>query len=222
MLRVYIRTAKITKESTKMTACFRNPSACLMAVVMLLTACATTQLDSVWKDPDYHNRPARVMVVGVIKSPLNRRVFEDEFVAQLEARGTAAIASYTVLPDLQQDDRKAIAARVKELGADAILITRLVSKKIVHTYVPATPYFPPYYSSWPDYYGYGYQSMYAPGYIAENEYAVMETNLYQAGNDKLIWAASAETGLSDSNRALTRGYIKVIVNNMLKLGLLGG
>lgn len=162
------------------------------------------------------------MVVGVFRSPLYRRVFEDEFVTQLQARGTPAIASYTVLPDTQQNDRNEIAAKVKELGADAILITRLVSKKTVQTYVPATTYFPPpYYNSWPDYYGYGYRYMYSPGYIAENEYAVMETNLYQAGSDKLIWAASAETGLGDTTQAISESYIKVMVNNMLKLGLLG-
>jgi hypothetical protein len=205
-----------------MTGHFRNPLAVLAVFALALGGCATTQLNSVWKDPAYQNRPARIMVVGVFRSPLYRRVFEDEFVTQLQARGTAAIASYTVLPDMRQDDRNEIAAKVKELGADAILITRLVSKKTVQTYVPATTYFPPpYYNSWPDYYGYGYRYMYSPGYIAENEYAVMETNLYQAGSDKLIWAASAETGLGDTTQAISESYIKVMVNNMLKLGLLG-
>ncbi len=204
-----------------MTGQFRNFMVILAAFALALAACATTQLNSVWKDPAYQTRPARIMVVGVFKSPLYRRIFEDEFVVQLEARGTQAIASYTVLPGMQQDDSKALASKVKELGADAILITRLISKKTVRTYVPPTPYFPPpYYNSWPDYYGYGYQYMYSPGYIAENEYAVMETNLYQSGNDKLIWAASAETGLSDTTKAISESYIKVMVKNMLKLGLL--
>ena len=200
----------------------RNPFGLFILIAMLVTACATTQLNAVWKDPGYQTRPAKIMVVGVAKNPLNRRLFEDEFVQQLKARGTEAIASYTVLPDRQQDDHEAIAAKVKELGADAILITRLVSKKIVQTYVPATPYFPPpFYGSWPDYYGYGYHYMYTPGYIAEDEYAVIETNLYEAKSDKLVWAASSETGISDSDQSLIQGYIGVMVRNMIGLGLLG-
>ena len=200
----------------------RNPFGLLILIAMLLTACATTQLNAVWKDPGYQTRPAKIMVIGVARNPINRRLFEDEFVQQLKARGTEAIASYTVLPDRQQDDHEAIAAKVKELGADAILITRLVSKKIVQTYVPATPYFPPpYYGSWPDYYGYGYHYMYTPGYIAEDEYAVIETNLYEAKSDKLVWAASSETGISDSDQSLIQGYIGVMVKNMIGLGLLG-
>jgi hypothetical protein len=193
-----------------------------MVLAVLLSACASTQLNSVWKDPNYQARPAKIMVIGVARNPINRRIFEDEFVAQLKARGTAAIASYTVLPDREQDDHEAIAAKVKELGADTILITRLVSKKIVQTYIPATPYFPPpHYGSWPDYYGYGYRYMYTPGYIAEDEYAVIETNLYEAKNDKLVWAASSETGISDSDLSLIRGYVEIMVKNMIGLGLLG-
>jgi hypothetical protein len=200
----------------------RNPSGLFIFIAMLVTACTSTQLTSVWKDPSYQTRPARIMVVGVAKNPLNRRLFEDEFVRQLESRGTDAIASYTVIPDDQQGDQAAIAKKVAELGADTVLITRLVSKKIVRVYVPGSPYFPPpFYATWPDYYGYGYHYMYTPGYIAEDEYAVIETNLYQAKSNKLIWAASSETGINDSDQNLINSYVGVMVKTMIGLGLLG-
>ena len=199
-----------------------RPLGLLILVAMLLTACASTQLNSVWKDPSYQARPAKIMVVGVAKNPINRRIFEDEFVQQLKSRGTDAIASYTVLPDNQQGDQAAIAKKVAELGADTVLITRLVSKKTVHVYVPGTPYYPPpFYGSWPDYYGYGYRYMYTPGYIADDEYAVIETNLYEAKSDKLIWAASSETGIIGSDQSIIQGYVGVMVKNMIGLGLLG-
>ncbi|HUW76823.1 MAG TPA: hypothetical protein VMV70_09080 [Gallionella sp.] len=200
----------------------RNPLVWLIPIALLLSACASTQLTSVWKDPSYQTRPAKILVIGMARSPLNRRLFEDEFVRQLEAHGTSAIASYTVLTDAQQGDQAVIAKKVAELGADAVLITRLVSKKVVQVYVPGTPYYPPpYYDTWPDYYVYGYRYMYTPGYIANDEYAVIETNLYDAKTDRLIWAASSETGINDSNKNLIKSYIKVMVNNMIGLGLLG-
>jgi len=205
-----------------MTRYLRNPFALLILAAMLVTACSTTQLNSVWKDPSYHAPPAKIMVIGVAKKPLKRRLFEDEFVVQLKAHGTEAIASYTVLPDKKQDDQAAIAAKVKELGADTVLITRQVSKKTVKTYVPGTIYYPPpYYGTWPDYYGYGYRYMYSPGYIAEDEFAVIETNLYETRNDKLVWAASSETVMSDTNQSLIKTYIGVMVNAMAGHGLLG-
>jgi predicted transcriptional regulator len=200
----------------------RNPMAYLVPIALLLSACASTQLTSVWKDPSYQTRPARILVIGVARSPLNRRLFEDEFVRQLKSRGTDAIASYTVLSDEQQGNQADIAKKVAELGADTVLITRLVSKKVVQVYVPGTPYYPPpFYDTWPNYYAYGYRYMYTPGYITNDEYAVIETNLYDAKTDKLIWAASSETGINDSDKNLIKSYIKVMVNNMIGLGLLG-
>lgn len=200
----------------------RNPFVSLMLGVVLVTACATAQVSSVWRDPAYQERPARIMVIGVVKNPLNRRLFEDEFVLQLKARGTDAIASYTVLSDKLQDDQAAIAAKVKELGADTILITRVVSKKTVKTYVPGTAYyFPDYYGTWHHYYGYGYHYMYSPGYIAEDQYAMIETNLYETLHDKLVWAASSETVLSGSKQERIKSYIGIMLNNMAENGLVG-
>lgn len=200
----------------------RNPFGLFIFIAMLVTACASTQITSVWKDPSYQSRPARIMVIGVAKNPINRRLFEDEFVRQLKSRGTDAIASYTVIPDKKQGDEEAVAKKVAELGADTLLITRLVSKKTVQVYVPGTAYYPPpYYGRWPDYYGYGYQYMYTPGYIADDEYAVVETNLYEAKSDKLVWAASSETGINDSDQNLIQNYVGVMVKNMIELGLLG-
>jgi hypothetical protein len=194
----------------------------LLLVAVFVSACTTTQITAVWKDPAYHTHPDKIMVIGVAKNPLNRRLFEDEFVQQLKAHGTDAIASYTVLPDAQQDNQPAIAKKVAELGADTVLITRMVSKKNVQVYVPGTPYYPPpYYDTWPNYYGYGYRYMYTPGYIANDEYAVIETNLYEANNEKLIWAASSETGISGSDPYIIKSYIDVMVNNMIGQGLLG-
>lgn len=200
----------------------RNPFGVLLLGTALATACATTQINAVWKDPSYQARPARIMIVGVSKYPLNRRLFEDEFAQQIKIHGTEAIASYTVLSDKQQDDQMAITAKVKELKADAVLVTRLVSKKTVKMYVPGSVYYPPlYYGTWPDYYGYGYRHIHSPGYIAESEYAIVETNLYETVNDKLVWAALSETVLSDSDESLIKSYIGIIVNSMVESGLLG-
>ena len=201
----------------------QKSSGFLALVATLVTACATTQLNAVWKDQSYQGRPDKILVVGLAKNPVNRRIFEDEFVRQLKAHGTEAIASYTVLPDRQKDDHAIIAAKVAELGADTVLITRMVSKKTVQFYVPGTAYYPPpHYGRWPDYYGHGYEAMYTPGYMADEEFAVIETNLYEArNNDKLVWAASSETGMHGPDQSLIRSYISIMVKAMIGQGVLG-
>jgi hypothetical protein len=190
-------------------------------LAVLLTACSATQIKSVWKDPSYLGQPHRVMVIAVAKEPINRRIFEDEFVLQLKARGTDAIASYTILPDKSQDDQAAIAKMVEQLGADTVLISRLVSKRSVRVYYPATvSHRPHYYGKWPEYYRQGYDMINTPGYSTKYEYALMETNLYDARSDNLIWAATTETGVDNLNQTLIKPYIGTILNMIADYGLL--
>lgn len=200
---------------------FLRNSLCLLAAFPLLVACATeTKPNEVWLDPSYQSLPKKIMVVGVSRKPVNRRIFEDEFARQITARGTDALASYTVVPDELQSDHKVIASKVREVGADAVLITRVASKKSVKTYVPGAFYPPPYYGTWPDYYGYGYNAMYSPGFVAEEEIAVIETNLYDASNDKLIWASSTEIVTRGSNQERINRYIGIMMKAMAAHGLL--
>ena len=209
----------------------QNTFGFLTPIALLVAACATTQPSAVWKDPLYQAHPRKVMVVGIAKQPVNRRIFEDEFVRQLKAHGTNAIASYTVLSDELEKNHDAIAAKLGQQGTDAVLITRLVSKKTVQVYVPGTAYYPPpyyplhnypppSYGTLPDYYGYGYQAMNTPGYMAEEEFAIIETNLYNAENDKLVWAASTETGTRGRNQERIISYIGIMVKAMVEQGLL--
>lgn len=211
----------------------RIPLVLSMLVAVLVSACVTAQLDSVWKDPLYQARPHKIMVIGVSNNAGNRRIFEDEFARQLKAHGTEAIASYTVLPDRQEGDQAVIAAKVAQMKADTVLITRIASKKTEQIYVPGTvnyppPYVPgaannppPYYGTWQDYYGYGYQAMSTPGHMVEEEFAVIETNLYEARNDKLVWTTSYKTGLNGPDQARIKSYIGVMVKAMVAQGLLG-
>lgn len=194
---------------------------CFLASSILLAACATAmQPSEVWKDSSYHSLPKKIMVVGISRKPVNRRIFEDEFVRQIMNRGSEAVASYTVLPDELQSDHKAIAAEVKKAKADTVLITRVASKKTEKTYMPGLYYPPPYYGTWPDYYGYGYNSLYVPGYVTEEEISVVETNLYDAATNKLIWASSTDIVQRGTAKERIFIYIDIVMKSLNKDGLL--
>jgi hypothetical protein len=155
------------------------------------------------------------MVVAITKKTVNKRIIEDEFVRQFKSWGTDAVAGYSVMPDEKQADHGLIAAKMKEYGADVVLFSRLMSKKTVRVLVPGHyDTVPTFYSNWRDYYAYGSQVVYTPGYTSEEELAVMETNLYNAGNDKLIWSATSETELLGTNQNQIKSYIRVMVNSM--------
>ena len=48
----------------------------------------------------------------------------------------------------------------------------------------------------------------------EDEYALMETNLYDVGNNNLIWSALSETEIQNSDQDSIKSYIGVMVKAM--------
>jgi len=184
----------------------------LMLAFVLLPSCSpTTKLASVWRDDGYQTHPKKMMIIGELKNPGNRRLFEDEMVKQLKALGNDAVVSYAAIPERTGVDRDTITAKMNELGADAVLIARVVDKKTVSTYVPGTvrPGYPGYGGGWHGYY------TYSQSYTVQDEFAVLQTNLYDLKTDKLIWTAVSETWITENNESLIRSFTKVIIDRLV-------
>ena len=190
-----------------------------IAVISLsiLCSCATTKLKSVWSDPSYQGGPLlRVFVMGLAKDQRIRRMYEDEFVRQLKTRGTQGIPSYSVIPQDKIGDENFIDAKIRELRVDAVLVTRLVDVKTIEKYYPPEMYYvpAPYYRGWRGYYRSGYQYMVTPGYMTRDKTVVLETNLYSAQTDQLIWSALSETFLEGSAQSLISSLVSKLVDDM--------
>jgi hypothetical protein len=189
-------------------------------VITQLAACSTTYISSLWKDPTYQVKPHKIMIIGIAKSPANKRTLEDDFAKQIKLQGTDAVSSYAILPDDKDGNKNAIAAKMKEQGADAVLITRIANRKTVYTNLLEVYAPPQSYRTWQNYYEYGYGNITSPNNVEETKYAVMETNMYDAGNDKLIWSASSETEITGTDQKFIRSYVNVMVKSMTKQKLL--
>lgn len=179
--------------------------------IFLFTSCATTELTTVWKDENFHAPISKIVVVGAFRQPSVRNFFEDEFVRQLTSRGIDAIASYTLVPIDEVAMKDLIMKAIRSTGADAVLVTRLVGKKTVETYIPGEIYgIPYYYYHWGLYYDHAFQ----PGYFVSTEYAYAETNIYETKNEKLIWAARSQTLLTGNDQGLIKSFVSTVVDKM--------
>jgi nitrogen regulatory protein PII-like uncharacterized protein len=194
----------------------RLPLGFSIFIALLLAACASPKHISMWKDPSYKGQPEKIMIISVDKDPLTRQVFEEEFVKQLKAHGAEGVASYTVLSAKHQEDPDAILAKVEELRANAVLITRLLSKEIAKGSVPVTESS----GKWKDYYGYDKRTMYPPGIIAEDGYIVLETRMYKAANIEMVWSVTTKAAIGGSFQQRINSYIDTMVQTMVEQGLL--
>ena len=189
-----------------------------LAAALGLTACAaSTKIVNQWVSPDYTSpRFRKIMVIGVSKQASIRRTFEDEFVTQLKAAGVEAVPSYLYIPEDDQVDESHLRAAVKQAGADAVIITRLVRVE------KKTEVSPGFYQPAPfGFYG-GYSAAwrgyYEPPRVYQYDVYISETSLYDM--NQLVWAGTVETTAPDDiNREIQR-YVNTVIDALKSKNLL--
>lgn len=182
------------------------------ALCLLFTAsCSTTTLKTVWKDTKYQAKLEEVLIIGVAKEKTVRRLFEDEFVGQLKARGVDALASYTLIPSEGMLDKATVESKIKNLGVDAVLVTRLLeSKKERVGAVPARTY----RRGWYDYYNRSYEYNRQLDNYYEYEVVNIETNIYETQAGNLIWSGLSETFVQGTDKEEIKAFIEIILKSL--------
>jgi len=170
-------------------------AAMVIVSLSLLASCAGTKLVAEWKDEAHQGYPKKIFVVGLSKEYGPRTLVEDEFVRQLKARGSDAIASYAVLPGKEKPDRDAVLAKVRELGADAIIVVKFLKKEMGDTHTPLRRYAVPqgFDTSWDSYYGGVSSDVGIRDISYDYNVLTMETTLYDAATRQPIWSALSQS-----------------------------
>lgn len=191
--------------------------------VAVLPGCASTRLEGTWSDRALPAEAIRgpVLVVGVARDDLVRRVYEDAMAAQLAARGIAATPSYAVLAGAltAQADKQLLAAAEKA-GARHVLSTAVIGqeREQVVTQEPVASVgfggFGRWYNTW---WGLSY-----PVRTEVRSYAVYvaQTSLTDVGSDRLRWTARTRTTDPRDIDRETRAFVDVIVAAMTEAKLL--
>jgi hypothetical protein len=197
-----------------------------MLALVLLSACANnTTFTSTWKAPDVaavSPLGKTVVAVFVTRDEGTRRAAEDMMAADLTARGARGVPGYTILPsppDGQHIDVDKARAQLKAFGADAALVMRVVGRDQRVTYTPGYSA-PTYYGGFGPYWGYGWSSVYQPGYLQTDTDVSVETQVYSLKQDKLIWASTSRTTNPDNLSNLLKEVAGATTQEMQRQGFL--
>jgi hypothetical protein len=195
-------------------------------LVIVLAGCSNTQLKSNWSESGYSFRDLKnVLVLAVAPTDgSGARTAEDAFAKNIAKHNVRATPSYSLASQnakLSQDDWRRI---VSENGFDAVLVARLIDMKTVEREVPPTTVVHPglpthgYGAGWYGYYNSSYEMISQPGYTVKDKVAVIETKVYDAKSEKMIWAGSSDTKVDpDANRdALIRQFAKKVTDSIFE------
>jgi len=192
-------------------------------ILLSISACTSTKLVSRWNDVNYTGPQFNnVLVIGMIKNDIKRRYYEDEQAKIIRSKGGQAVTSYNFIHDLGTvDDKAKIVAIVKKTGVDSVVITMLEAIDKEQRIVPARVDYAP--TPGYGYYGYyrsSYRTVYQPAYTVTDTIVRLETRLYAAETEKMVWAGTTESLNPDSIDEIIKETADVIGSDMRKHGLI--
>lgn len=200
-------------------------SACFTLIVALglsSTAAAGPKFTSTWKAPEAAGVTFRGKKVAalIINPDQDLRVSgEEALVRELAAIGlTQAVASYRMVPKEELRDPEKAKGWYERAGVDGVVAMRLVSTGTRQTWTPSV-WTSPYYSSFWGYYGYGWGSVYDPGYTWTDTVVVIETLVFSVPQNKLLWAGVTESTNPKDAARLIKDVVTATVKEMTKQGL---
>ncbi len=194
----------------------------LLLPTLLLAACASTTVDGTWTRPEVAGQriDGAVMVVGVARDETVRRIYEDDMVAKLAARGVKASRSYEVVPGvLDRDGDSQLLQAARSAGVRYLLSTAVIGQELEQA-VYQDPWPHPGFVGYRGWYG-AYWGMSWPARTEVRTYRVYiaQTALTRVDADRVEWTARTRTTAPTDVESETHAFVDVILGAMAKDGL---
>lgn len=193
----------------------------LTMMIVVLAACASTRIDSAWRDRDYDARITKMFVIGLSDNLSARRLYEDTLGRHLRERNVEAVAASSVLPADRPPDRDMVETAVRGKGYDAVLVTQVVGIQrdptVIHGGIHTQPQTS--HRNFYDYYDRTQPPPAEPRAIADTIVRI-ETSVYETADGNLVWAVTSETFNPDKLEEVIDAIARVIVNRLEADGLI--
>jgi hypothetical protein len=215
-------------------------SALLVCTVLLIAGCSSSkknrssiEVTGSWlkKDRDTGKHANSVFILVLTQDLEKRTVLENDLARVAGAHGIKAVQSLAVFgPVTATNDTAVIASlmrKIKEKGCETILTVSLVDSKSETKYIPGSSYtydpmmyYGPYYGTFGGYYSYAYTSFYSPGYYNTNSTYYLETNLYDATDQGILFSVQTKAMNPPEITKASAQFTETLIQELKRNGLL--
>ncbi|GAA4645324.1 hypothetical protein GCM10023115_32840 [Pontixanthobacter gangjinensis] len=204
-----------------------------MLIAFLVVSCGpSTQITGSWTKDDIASKgPYKKVYIAALTPNANaQKALEYNLATAARDRGIEAVTSQESFTRKftmdNQPSKNEILDNIRAQNADAIFTVTLVDKESETRYVPgSTTYYSPmayggYYGSFYSYYNTMYPITYDPGYYATDKIYYLESNLYDADSEELIWSAQSKTVNPSNIDSFARDYTEAMLKELVQDGVL--
>ena len=197
------------------------------AAAALLAGCATTQMNSQWKDDRLIEglaKAGRVLVLCQARDDTLRRVCEDQWASELGAHGVVAVRSYSLAgfpPDGLADPAE-VKAAAQSSGATAVARMQIAAGELV--LIDPGPQLGFGVGSGSGAYpggGFGFGAFglsFPVGVATARQGLSSSTTLVDLASGALVWSGNASTAADDDATAQVSALTKITVEALKKAG----
>jgi len=202
-----------------------------MAFLISISSCKSTELIGSWKVEQAPTRNySEIGIVVVTPNMSTRSIMESDLATVLATKGIKASPTFDIFPFVANRElfdendtlsiRNYARERIDKFGFDAILLVALFDQRTESRYNQGSTFsfaVPAYQYNYYGFYQYAYSTVHTPGYYSTKTLYFLESNLYDAGTEKLIWTAQTKTtvDVSDIHKD-SRLFADIIAEEMLK------
>lgn len=198
--------------------------ALFLAGTLLYTCSPATEITGTWKSPQSARKTYNSILIAALTDNVQiRQTLEDNLQRELQERSIKGTKSIDIFPPalMREDGTSAnmLLERITGDGHDAILTVAVVDEKTETRYVPGNAGYTPlarysWYGSFRGYYSHWHPLLYDPGYYREDQVYFLETNLYDAQSDQLLWSAQSRSYNPSSLGRFAEKFSELTVNKM--------
>lgn len=199
----------------------------ILAVVLVFISCSSSQkVLSSWvnKEELKGKKYSKVFIAVLTQNTSSKTILEYDLAATLNEQGYQTVKSTDALsgsfrdnPNLTKDD---VLAKVRETNCDVILTVTLLDSKTETRYIPGTSVYASYapypaygyYGGFGTYYGYYAPAIYSSGYYTTDKTYFLESNLFDAATEKILWSVQSSTYNPDNIKEFSSRYCKLLVS----------
>jgi hypothetical protein len=199
----------------------------LLAFVMLFVSCSSsnTKVTKSWvnKDAVKKEKINSIFIAALTPNIENRTTLENELAYWAKQNNLKPIKSHDVFPDVNKNNMPSKEELLNSIrGTKSEVIFTIALKKVeTADYARASLYIPVE----PNVSFYGYYSnvfplVYDVEYYSPDKTYFMESNIYDAETEELLWSAKSETYNPSDYENFIKGYVNTLFKQLEKDGLL--
>jgi hypothetical protein len=194
-------------------------------LVVLIAACSTTHITSVWTDRNTSPKPYNKLMVLGIMPEVDRALranMEKHLLNDLKEQGYHMLSAYDVyghkaLQKMSEEEAKQFLLKD---GIDAVVTIVLLDKQKEKYYVPERVIHSPYDDHLWSYYITLSRRLEAAAYYEQITKYYWESNLYDLTTNKLVFSVQTQSFDPSSINEIAHEYGLKIVHSMLKNGVI--